>query len=593
MAGGLLNIVAYGNANVILNGNPSKTFFTATYSKYTNFGLQKFRIDYEGLRDLRTNDVSKFTFKMKRYADLLMDTYVVVTLPDIWSPIYNPTPETGHQWVPYEFNWINCLGTNMIKEIEITCGSVTLQKYTGEYLYAMMDRDFSTQKIDLFDKMTGNTIELNDPANAYGNDGDYPSAFYTKPSAPTKTSALFQNTGAEPSIRGRQLYIPINSWFTLDSKCAFPLVSLQYNEVVINVTVRPIQELFQVRDIFDVSNNFQPIRPDFTKEAFQLYRFLQTPPDIIIDTEHSNHYKNKISSWNADVHLIATYCFLSKEEAQLFAANDQVYLVKDVMKYDFQNITGSHKVKLQSNGLVSNWMFLFKRDDAYKRNEWSNYTNWPYLTADQPSSIISAPGPFTINDHIDISTNQYYGPGVNLLDISNQNYIGPTIPYNYHGGLEYVPTDYMITGPYSETNRYEILNSMGIIFDGDYRENILDRGIYDYVEKYTRTQGYTTQDGVYCYNFCLNTSPFEYQPTGAINLNKFNTIELEINTITPPVDLDRAFFTVACDIDGNPISVTNKPGWDIYEYNYDLTVYEERYNIISFIGGNCGLLYAR
>jgi hypothetical protein len=113
------------------------------------------------------------------------------------------------------------------------------------------------------------------------------------------------------------------------------------------------------------------------------------------------------------------------------------------------------------------------------------------------------------------------------------------------------------------------------------------------VEKYTRTQGYTTQDGVYCYNFCLNTSPFEYQPTGAINLNKFNTIELEINTITPPVDLDRAFFTVACDIDGNPISVTNKPGWDIYEYNYDLTVYEERYNIISFIGGNCGLLYAR
>ena len=32
MPGGLLNIVANGNQNIILNGNPSKTFFTTTYS---------------------------------------------------------------------------------------------------------------------------------------------------------------------------------------------------------------------------------------------------------------------------------------------------------------------------------------------------------------------------------------------------------------------------------------------------------------------------------------------------------------------------------------------------------------------------------
>ena len=33
---------------IILNENPSKTFFKTTYAKYTNFGLQKFRIDVEG-----------------------------------------------------------------------------------------------------------------------------------------------------------------------------------------------------------------------------------------------------------------------------------------------------------------------------------------------------------------------------------------------------------------------------------------------------------------------------------------------------------------------------------------------------------------
>ena len=53
MPGGLLNIVANGNQNIILNGNPSKTFFTTTYSKYTNFGMQIHRLllisKYQGM----------------------------------------------------------------------------------------------------------------------------------------------------------------------------------------------------------------------------------------------------------------------------------------------------------------------------------------------------------------------------------------------------------------------------------------------------------------------------------------------------------------------------------------------------------------
>ena len=107
MPGGLLNIISVGNANIILTGNPSKTFFKVTYSKYTNFGLQKFRLDFDGLRELKTTEPSKFTFKVKRYADLLMDTYVVVNLPDIWSPIWSPSSNTNNQWSPYDFRWRN------------------------------------------------------------------------------------------------------------------------------------------------------------------------------------------------------------------------------------------------------------------------------------------------------------------------------------------------------------------------------------------------------------------------------------------------------------------------------------------------------
>ena len=66
MPGGLLNIISYGNQNIIVNGNPSKTFFKTVYSKYTNFGMQKFRLDFEGQRNLKLNEDTSLTFKVTR-----------------------------------------------------------------------------------------------------------------------------------------------------------------------------------------------------------------------------------------------------------------------------------------------------------------------------------------------------------------------------------------------------------------------------------------------------------------------------------------------------------------------------------------------
>jgi hypothetical protein len=547
MAGGLLNIVSLGNNNVILTGNPTKTFFKVVYSKYTNFGLQKFRIDFDGLRDLRLTEPSTFTFKMPRYAELLMDTYLVINLPDIWSPIYNPCTQTNNMWSSYDFRWIEDLGTNIIKEISITCGSQLIQKYSGNYIKAMVERDFSAEKKELFYRMSGNVPELNDPANSGSRLNAYPSAYHTN-----------NVNGAEPSIRGRNIYIPINTWFCLDSRCAFPLISLQYNELYINVTLRPIQELFQVRDVFDVQNNFPYVQPDFNQPQFQMYRFLQTPPSVNIETAS---YTNFITTWNSDVHLLSTYCFLSKEEAQLFAMEDQVYLVKDIFEYNFQNISGSNRLDLTSLGMVSSWMWFLQRNDVNMRNEWSNYTNWAYKTL--PGDVFSAPIESPLPSFA-------FGPYAN--------------PDGKNTGL-------YITGDFKTDNQKDILLTMGILLDGDYRENILERGVYDYIEKYVRTQG-SAKDGLYCYNFCLNTSPYEYQPSGAINLSKFKNIQLEITTYVPPIDPNKSNFQVICDTSGNLLGIT-KQNYQLLEYSFNLTLFEERYNILSFIGGNAGMLYAR
>jgi hypothetical protein len=556
MAGGLLSLVSEGQQNIILNSNPSKTFWKATYAKFTNFGLQKFRVDYEGAKTMQLTEDSTFTFKIPRYADLLMDCYLSVALPSIWSPILPPqliTQADGTQvytdWSPYEFKWIDNIGAQMIRKVTITCGNQKLQEFSGNYLLSMVQRDFSTDKKTLFNEMIGNIPELNDPANSGNHVNMYPNAYYDENPA-----------GSEPSIRGRILYIPLNAWFNLKTQMAFPLVALQYNELQITITMRPIYELFRIRDVFDYANNFPYVAPNFNQYYMQLYRFLQPPPDVELGI---NSYLDTRTIWNADINLNCTYCFLSNDEQQLFAKNEQSYLFKQVHENVFYNVTGPNKIQLDSIGLISSWMWYMQRSDVNLRNEWSNYTNWPYNYL--PSDVQPAPttGSYPLNNGTTI------GPGIN--------------PDGTLTGLE-------ISGTFTFRNLKEILLFLGIQFDGQYRENLQPAGVYNYIEKYTRTAG-NAPEGLYCYNFGLNTSPLDMQPSGAINTNRFNNIEFEFTTIIPPLDPLAQVLTI-CDPESGDIIGVNKPTWRIYNYNYNFYLMEERINVVTFVGGNAGLMYA-
>ena len=572
MTGGLLNLVSYGNQNVILNGNPTKTFFKSTYSKYTNFGMQKFRIDFDGQRKLRLSEESKFTFYIPRYADLLMDTYLVVTLPTIWSPIWPPS-NCSENWAPYEFKWIENLGTQMIKEVVISVGGQILQVLTGKYLLALVQRDFSDDKKNLYDQMSGNVPELNDPGNSGSRVNTYPNAYYT---------TLSQ--GAEPSIRSRKLYIPINAWFTLTSKMAFPLTALQYNQLKIDVVMRPVQDLYTIRDVMDVANNYPSVRPNYSKDYMQLYRFLQTPPSVSLDKGTYNNPSQ--ADWNADIHLISTYGFLSNEEANLFARNEQKYLIKSAYEWNFENVTGTQRVWLENTiGMVSSWMFYFQRSDINLRNQWSNYTNWPYNYL--PSDVIPAPASLAeaAADYVGITS---FGCGL------------PPYSAGFAPGYNPVTSGlngYFITQPFNVENQRDILMNMSILLDGKYRETTLDAGVYNYIEKYVRTKG-NGPDGLYCYNFCIDTNPFNTQPSGALNTSKFSNVQFEFTTYYPKNNPDAQFLTI-CDTAVDPVTNTpipigvNKPIWRIYEYNYNLVILEERFNVVTFMSGNAGLMYAR
>jgi hypothetical protein len=136
----------------------------------------------------------------------------------------------------------------------------------------------------------------------------------------------------------------------------------------------------------------------------------------------------------------------------------------------------------------------------------------------------------------------------------------------------------------------QILLTFAILLDGSYRENTQPAGVYNYIEKYVRTTG-DAPDGLYCYNYCLDSSNLTLQPSGAINMNRFNNIVLETVTINPPLDPLAQTLTVCDPQTGNVVGI-NKPTWRIYDYNFNMVLFEERINVVTFVGGNCGLMYA-
>ena len=710
MGGGLLNLVSEGAKNYILTGNPSISFFKVTYCTYKNFGLQKFRINVNGPRSLNMMTDSTFLFRFPHFADLVLDNYFVVNLPNIWSPVVEILPQlnvnatdnldflkstspprpgtfiTRNFW-PYEFRWIDNLGAQMIRRIRFIIGTTVIQEMTGQYLLNMVSRDFSETKKKLFDEMTGNTKELNDPANYAGRNGNYPNAIFNEDWA---------TYGGEPSIRARKLYIPLNLWSTLLHKLPIPLVNLYRSNFSIEITCRPIQELFIVRyipanrdiaktfneimirfnwgflnpnddfneeellqDLQDIQDVGDYVQPNQNAQRYSFVRFVNqvSPPLPGVDPEDTNgirrkngtisgtsfdNYDNQSSLWFADAHIMSTYVFLGDEEIIEFKKKPIKYLVRTVHETNFLGLTGKNNLRIKLDGLNSSLMWFFQRSDIYLKNQWSNYTNWidgnlPFTTITNltdgntyrkrfineffyrmSSKIITSIGnPTNVeNTNYKNFSFRFFTYSNSGDDISYQNFnsvsgeMSTTISETFElekpideqnaqsnvarrlsagkfkniiGYFSALTQPFQITGPFHQDNNREIMSSWSLYVNGKLRENVLDSGVLNYVEKYIRTPG-NGRYGVYCYNFTLDTSPFVYQPAGAMNTRTFSSnIDIEFNILNSEKD-PNAKTLLILDPSMNVHSI-NKTQWNIFLYTYNLHLMEERYNFLTFENG--------
>ncbi len=545
MAGGELVLRAVGSQSVNFIGNPQLTFFKIVYKRYAHFSTEPIQVSLDGIHELDFDKGPTLTCTIARHGDLLSNMYLQVDIPDIYSG-YDTDNNLG-----YQFQWIQELGAQMIQTVELSIGGTIIQKLTGSYiqlwheLYSPEDKN-----INVYYKMTGNTVDMFNPASSPWAKGIYPTStldpsLHTDPEiVSTEPLSKIDNPYYKTaSINGRTLNIPLPFWFSLNSGQSLPLISLQKHEVQISIQFRPLKELYRVRDTDESSATFtQHIAPQQTNLKHHIQSFLSnTSRAGMQGKENLSFSQTNLTTANHRLYinprLLCTYVLLDKKERNRFAATNHKYLIEQVYTQTDSFDTNTYHYPLQLNNPTKYIIWYLQHEDVHTRNDWSNYSNWK-TSFGVPPYALSAYVPTTNEDIKDYIHNV-------SLQFSKYN---PTQFQNVVSKFDY---------PNLERN---ILKKASILFDGneifDQRENEFFQYIQPYEHRYKKSV-----QGVYTYSFSL--LPRQFQPSGACDMATVQHPQLHIVT----QDCDSSF-------------------------KYNIHVISVSYNVLEIIGGLGSLQYA-
>jgi hypothetical protein len=79
MTGGLIQIVAYGTADIFLTGMPQITFFKLVYRRYTNFAIENIEQPFSGIPDFGET----LSCTLEKVGDLVNKMYLKIVLPTV------------------------------------------------------------------------------------------------------------------------------------------------------------------------------------------------------------------------------------------------------------------------------------------------------------------------------------------------------------------------------------------------------------------------------------------------------------------------------------------------------------------------------
>jgi hypothetical protein len=592
MTGSLLQLVAYGNENQYLNGNPQLSFFKMVYRRYTNFAMQSIEVNFESFTKLSYDKPTIVKLRIPRNADLFSNMFFTFDLPDIFADSNNI------------FQWIPRIGTTIINSAKIFIGGQLIEELFGDYIDIVHELKMSTDKNNCYNDLIANTPEYYNPIVE---DNRYPKSTTNK--FQTINSEYYVNRGyiTKPTIQGKKLFVPLPFWFHRHFGLAVPLIALQYHEVVIELELRPIRDLYLVGKpyIVDMSDSFYKAQvggiPAYVEINNSFTRYKWSRPTELVD-EIKHFTKLNDNSWNINPALEINYIFLDEDERKTFASNTHQYLIEKVSKYSMDGNYGNQIIQLQTYHPVKELYITAKRDDIKKRNQWTNYTNldWEdmkvfdyqsyYLKLAKkinPSNPISPLGIFRTDNlrttdiwlynsmETDICGN-YYLQARNLIDPTKNSLFVPFEDAYTNQSIFNLVDNWRFRDlsdiPIIDLDNYKdyderIIKNIQIKFNGNIR---LDSKPYEYYNKIQPFIHHSNipRKGILTYSFAVE--PDKYQPSGSCNFSHIQTLEFDIEF-------------------KNPIVYEKSDNYK--NVLYDLDIYFVSYNILQIMGGLGGLVF--
>ena len=490
MAGGLMQLVAYGAQDLYLTGNPQITFFKAIYRRHTNFSMEYIPQYYKVLPTFSTTQVNRLSVKIGRNADLAYDSYIVIDLPNIYS--------TSAE----KFQWIENLGQNFILSVDLTCNGHLIDLHYSQWLNVWAQLTIDRSKRRAYDEITGNIWENQFPIKYFGN----------------------YSPNTRPTISARRLYIPLFFSFCVNPGLALPLIALQYTEIYINIEFRPLNQLFTMwyglspetlYEFGKAGNSPSAGIPNFDTQLFQAIQDAGLPEVTAAELVNSleaegygpltyfwkfvNGTQAPNGVWTQNSYVFVNYIYLDEDERRRFAQTSHEYLITQLQVQEFGGIDGPQTLELKIQQPVKELIFTTRRTDVYTVNQWNNYTNCLYFHSLYDVSFVK---------------NLYY---FRLEQEFYQNNIDPCLPD--------VENQFNATTRQYDIDRLNIMFYGKLILNSNDRFDLRDATFFNAFQAY-KYHTNSPDQGIYIYNFGLN--PEEFQPSGTCNFSRINRAQLQL-----------------------------------------------------------------
>ena len=348
MAGGLMQLVAYGAQDVYLTGNPQITFWKVTYRRHTNFAMESIEQTFNGQADFGR----RVTCTISRNGDLAYRTYLQVTLPEIGQSL-----STGSVYA----RWLDFPGEQLISQVEVEIGGQRIDRQYGDWMHIWNQLTLSKEQERGYHKMVGNTTQL-----TYVCDPNFAAV-----DGPCSADGVRQVCAPRNALPETTLYVPLQFWYCRNPGLALPLIALQYHEVKINLDIRNIEEcLWAVGELNGTG------------------------------TKVTDAYKQSLAAAS----LFVDYIFLDTDERRRMAQNPHEYLIEQLQFTGDESVgSSSNKIKLNLNHPCKELVWVVQPD--------ANVDYCASLTANTHLNNLLGAQPFNYTDAFDALPNAVHAFG--------------------------------------------------------------------------------------------------------------------------------------------------------------------------------------